>query len=190
MSNVLHITNGDSAVELLKEGGMLGTIIPWRDVLHMGPVPTELELDKLSKIRADYLSSLGWGQLSALQHDFETRDAYMHNAHQYERVILWFEHDLYDQLQLLQILSWFNDHPLAEKPRDQGRRKPARLARDEDVDHAETDDQHGADGLGRAPLGLEEAADADHEVEGSRGPEEDAPACRDGMRHQGASPPL
>ncbi|ODR95367.1 hypothetical protein AUC69_02300 [Methyloceanibacter superfactus] len=29
----------------------------------------------------------------------------------FDRVVLWFEHDLYDQLQLLQVLDWFADHP-------------------------------------------------------------------------------
>ncbi|MCP4159713.1 MAG: hypothetical protein GY760_06535, partial [Deltaproteobacteria bacterium] len=28
----------------------------------------------------------------------------------YEKVILWFEHDLYDQLQILQILDWFHSN--------------------------------------------------------------------------------
>jgi hypothetical protein len=28
-----------------------------------------------------------------------------------DEVVLWFEHDLYDQLQLLQLLDWFAEHP-------------------------------------------------------------------------------
>lgn len=28
-----------------------------------------------------------------------------------EEVVLWFEHDLYDQVQLIQVLAWFADHP-------------------------------------------------------------------------------
>jgi len=33
---------------------------------------------------------------------------------EFDRVVLWFEHDLYDQLQLLQVLDWFATHPRAE----------------------------------------------------------------------------
>ena len=29
---------------------------------------------------------------------------------EFEKVILWFEHDLYDQLQILQILDWFHEN--------------------------------------------------------------------------------
>ena len=31
----------------------------------------------------------------------------------FDRVVLWFEHDLYDQLQLLQVLDWFAANPRA-----------------------------------------------------------------------------
>ena len=35
----LIVTNGDSAAERLREAGIKGHIIPWRDMLHDGPVP-------------------------------------------------------------------------------------------------------------------------------------------------------
>ena len=34
----LIITNGDSAGDLLAAAGKDGTIVPWRDVLHEGPI--------------------------------------------------------------------------------------------------------------------------------------------------------
>ena len=34
----LIITNGDSAADLLAAAGQGGTILPWRDVLHEGPI--------------------------------------------------------------------------------------------------------------------------------------------------------
>ncbi len=42
---MLHLTNGDSAADLIREAGIGGKVLPWRDVLHMGPVP-----DKLSSV--------------------------------------------------------------------------------------------------------------------------------------------
>jgi hypothetical protein len=36
---MLHVINGDSALETLREAGLPGSAIAWRDVLHEGPVP-------------------------------------------------------------------------------------------------------------------------------------------------------
>jgi hypothetical protein len=35
----LHLTNGDATVPGLLATGLADTILPWRDVLHEGPVP-------------------------------------------------------------------------------------------------------------------------------------------------------
>lgn len=111
MTDSLHITNGDSASELLKESGINGTVLPWRDVLHDGPVPEGLNLDSLSEVRARYISALDWGNYNTVLHDFRERDNTLKNSQQFSKIVLWFEHDLYDQLQLLQILDWFHEHP-------------------------------------------------------------------------------
>jgi hypothetical protein len=39
--------------------------------------------------------------------DFQLRDEHLAAAERYGEITLWFEHDLLDQLQLLQILDWF-----------------------------------------------------------------------------------
>lgn len=103
--NTLHVTNGDSVLHTWRKAGLLGTHLAWRDALHEGPVPGTMPLDALSRVRADYLASRGHGNAIKLHHDFEKRDALIARANQFEEVVLWFEHDLYDQLQLLQILA-------------------------------------------------------------------------------------
>jgi len=108
MKNILNITNGDSAVNLMKQAGISGIFLPWRDVLHDGPVPKGLELEALSKIRAEYIASQGWGLLEDIESDFIDRDNTLKSFKDYEKIILWFEHDLYDQLQIIQILDWLN----------------------------------------------------------------------------------
>jgi hypothetical protein len=98
---VLHVTNGDAAVPTLRAHGVEGEILPWRDVLHDGPVPSVPDPD-LRELRARFLSSQGWvGYREALA-ELETRDAAAAAA---GRLVLWFEHDLYDQLQLVQVLA-------------------------------------------------------------------------------------
>jgi hypothetical protein len=107
-SKTLNITNGDSAVEMMKQAGIAGDFLPWRDVLHEGPVPASLSLEELSKVRAEFISGRGWGDAETIKQDFIDRDNQLKSYQDYEKVILWFEHDLYDQLQIIQILDWFN----------------------------------------------------------------------------------
>ena len=101
----LHITNGDGALYLLKKAGIFGTHVAWRDALNEGPVPAGLSLEETSAVRARYLADRGHGSAIKLIHDFERRDALIRCAGDYDEVVLWFEHDLYDQLQLLQALT-------------------------------------------------------------------------------------
>jgi len=86
---------------------MIGDILPWRDVLHDGPVPVGLTLAQLGPIRARFLSQVGWDDEARLLHAFKSRDDVVERYDEYESVVLWFEWDLYDQLQLLQLLDFF-----------------------------------------------------------------------------------
>ncbi len=108
----LNITNGDSAVDVMQRGGISGDFLPWRDVLHEGPVPANLSLQALSEVRASYISDCGWATLPEAKKNFAERDQQLSIFRRYSKVILWFEHDLYDQLQILQILHWFSEQPL------------------------------------------------------------------------------
>src|SRR6185295_20229923 len=113
---VLHITNGDVAGGLLQHAiaGRLianGPVVPWLDVLHEGPVCAGRGLDELSRERAAFIAACGWGPLSEVASSFERRDALLRTAPTHDEVVLWFEHDLYDQLQLIQLLDWFAAHP-------------------------------------------------------------------------------
>ena len=114
MKERLIITNGDSAADLMREARIAGEILPWRDILHEGPVPQSLSLEDLSAVRAQFLAERGWLAQSELLDAFQTRDRLLRQHERFDSVVLWFEHDLYDQLQLLQILDFFAN----EKRRD------------------------------------------------------------------------
>lgn len=101
----LHVTNGDGALYLLKKAGILGSHLAWRDALNDGPVPAGLSLEETSSVRANYLAQRGFANPIRLIHDFARRDAQLRAAGDFEEVVLWFEHDLYDQLQVLQVLT-------------------------------------------------------------------------------------
>ncbi len=111
MATTLHITNGDAAARSIAQAGIEGPVLPWRDVLHEGPVPAGLELPELSRERARFIARRRWGELDDVERDFARRDATLAAYREHDAVVLWFEHDLYDQLQLIQLLDWFADHP-------------------------------------------------------------------------------
>ena len=105
MNKILHITNGGHAKEKLEGSGFEGEFIPWDDILHDGPVPEGLTLRELSKVRAEYISSLGYDSFSKIHEIFQKRDEIIESLSDYSEITLWFEPDLYDQLQILQILD-------------------------------------------------------------------------------------
>ncbi|CAG0908791.1 unnamed protein product [Cyprideis torosa] len=98
-----HIDGAD--VSHWQAAGIEGTFLPWRDLLHEGPVPAKLTLPELFKRRTSYLSQEGYSSHKQAEQHFQHSLSLLADLQQYARVILWFEHDLYDQLQLLQILD-------------------------------------------------------------------------------------
>ncbi len=101
----LIITNGDTAVDVLTAAGLPGRMLPWRDVLHEGPLLRTETPEGFSDIRASYLSArfgLPYGEVRA---DFVARDAVVAAHGLFDRVAIWIEHDLYDQLQLVHCLA-------------------------------------------------------------------------------------
>ncbi len=109
---MLIITNGDSAVTAIKKTKLSAEFLPWRDVLYECPVPESVTPEELSKIRSEFLVELGCGAREIFK-SFQSRDKSLNEFGSHDEIILWFEHDLYDQLQLIQILDWFFDKNLS-----------------------------------------------------------------------------
>lgn len=105
------MTNGDSTVAGLRQGGVAGEVLPWRDVLHEGPVPA-LAPAALARVRARFLASAAGIPMQATYRELRDRDRLLAAAG--GEVVLWFEADLYDQLQLIQVL----DRLGRERPRE------------------------------------------------------------------------
>jgi len=103
---MLHVTNGDSAAHRLRAAGIPGDVLPWRDLLHEGPVPEGLDEARLRVARAGFVAALGWADEARVLADLEARDERLAQAlASGEDIVLWFESDLYDLLQLVQILD-------------------------------------------------------------------------------------
>lgn len=113
----LHLTNGDFAAASLARSGLPGDILTWRDLLHDGPVPSDDDLPAFRRVRGEFVASRGWASQSAAIKDFEERDARLASVGPDDEVVLWFEPDLFDQLQLIQVLARLAALDAAARPR-------------------------------------------------------------------------
>lgn len=105
---MFHITNGEIAGRRLQRAFPGDVCLSWADVLHDGPVPAGLDLDQLSVVRAYFIAERGWGAIAEVLRDFARRNQTLRESAAASNVVLWFEHDLFDQLQMLQVLDWFS----------------------------------------------------------------------------------
>jgi hypothetical protein len=104
----LHVTNGDIAVDLLRRAGLADGALAWADVLHEGPVPAGLDDAGLRRVRAEFLAGADGGDPAGVLRRLTERDLALAGGRAGE-YLLWFEADLYDQLQIAQILAALGD---------------------------------------------------------------------------------
>jgi hypothetical protein len=113
----LHVANGDCTTDLIERAGIAGARSIWADVLHDGPVPGELTDDELLRVRAAFLADGVRESVDDVVEGLRRWRSIVDDDTQYDELVLWYEHDLFDQLNLIQLLSWI------------GRRRPLKLPR-------------------------------------------------------------
>jgi hypothetical protein len=112
VDKLLHITNGDSVVGTLKQAGVPGKYSSWADVLWEGPVPYPEDDDAFLSKRARFLSESGYSTYEESLSTLQVWETALKTYPSYDEVVLWFEHDLFDQLILIRLLDWFARHEL------------------------------------------------------------------------------
>lgn len=110
--STIHITNGDYAAELIKTAFNTQDVIAWRDILYEGPVRADLTFEEFSQQRAEFLAKQGCGSFESIHASFQELQQQLLGLNAFDEIVLWFEHDVYDQLQLVQILSYLLEHTL------------------------------------------------------------------------------
>jgi hypothetical protein len=111
----LHITNGDSAAEGIRSSSAVderGEVAITADVLHEGPAPAGLPPERWRKVRARYLAESGYDDYDSCLARLSRWDRTLEEARSYDEVVLWFEHDLFDQLLLIRALDILTDRGL------------------------------------------------------------------------------
>jgi hypothetical protein len=106
---VLHVLNGDATRSPLERSGVPGEFLVWVDVFHDGPVPAESP-DDFRRVRARHLAA-GHEHEEQVFEDLSQRDRHLDRYREYDEVVFWFEHDLFDQLLLIRHLHWIATLP-------------------------------------------------------------------------------
>lgn len=115
MSSQLHITNGDILTNRLSTLKLEGDIITWREMLCEGKTETSVGSESFWKTRFEFLNknykvSKSWFIDKTLK-EYRT----LCNHKQEDRIVLWFDFDLFDQINMLAVISWLKAHrPYAE----------------------------------------------------------------------------
>ncbi|MFD1776935.1 DUF1835 domain-containing protein [Paenibacillus rhizophilus] len=100
---MLHITNGDSVADKLRQGGVQGEVVAWREIYSVGPVFRDMAERHNRELRARYLErKLGIPQEEYLK--IEEQEQILRDLKKYNEIVLWFEYDLFDQTMLCYLL--------------------------------------------------------------------------------------
>jgi hypothetical protein len=105
---MLHVLNGDCTEELLRAADIPGTLAVWADLLHEGPVRRNVGSADWKRERALYHSKAGYADATDVLTNYRDWDAELEKWAEHDEVVLWLEHDLFDQLLLMRHLTWFS----------------------------------------------------------------------------------
>jgi hypothetical protein len=101
MERIVHVCNGDSTADTLSLADLPGEIRVWADALDQGPL-LPVSDEEHYRVRGELWAARGTPggaeQLAAW-------DRGVDEAAAAEELILWFEHDLFDQLALIRLLA-------------------------------------------------------------------------------------
>src|SRR5512141_1772766 len=107
---MLHIRCGTDIVADLRTGGVPGEILVWQDPLCLGPTPA-LPPAAWYETRAGFLSQVYDLDPAGVRAQLEAADAGLARSLAEDEVVLWFEHDMFDQSILARLLAWYEAAP-------------------------------------------------------------------------------
>ena len=112
MPKTLHIVNGDAFGDKLRASGIDGEILVWRESLYEGPIGMQMSDSVLLSMRASYMNHRYGIPEDIFKSTRLQQEATLDKlSEEVDEVVLWFEHDLYDQLMLCYLLSRIAEFP-------------------------------------------------------------------------------
>ena len=116
MIRYLHIVNGTTTQHGIEQAGIGGDISEFADVLHEGPVPRDDDMEAWLEARSRFIAGCGWVDFETALATSRKWQQALESFRDYEEVILWYEHDVFDQLLLIRHLHWWWKHAPVDPP--------------------------------------------------------------------------
>ncbi len=107
MPHILHILNGDSTLQLFKKTSLIGETVVWREVLAEGPVHLEFNSRAFWKEREEFMNQFS----SSSEYNEKVYEPFQKiegKRDQFDEIVLWFEFDLFCQINMLALIHWLN----------------------------------------------------------------------------------
>ncbi len=104
---MLHIHDGDSSAQTSRESTIPGEHFGWREALISGPAPSDVGPAQWRQLRAQHLSDFYGVDRQKAAEELLRQEEVLAGFSEHEEVVLWFEHDLFCQANLLYLLDWF-----------------------------------------------------------------------------------
>ncbi|OSY89086.1 hypothetical protein WH52_00030 [Tenacibaculum holothuriorum] len=105
-TSLLHITNGDSTTQRLQKLNYKGEIITWREMLCEGKTTIDVGSETFWKNRFDFFKS-SYKVTKKKFIDFTVKEyRNLCNQKSQDEIVLWFEYDLFCQINMLAVISW------------------------------------------------------------------------------------
>ncbi len=111
MPKYLHVFNGDSSLNAFKTQDMEGECIVWREILCEGPTLQHIGCNDFWDMRSAFFESFFEVPPDTYRQKTIQEFNTLKNAIKYfNEVILWFEYDLFCQINMIGLLSWLWEH--------------------------------------------------------------------------------
>ncbi len=105
-SSILHITNGDTTTNRIQKLNFQGNIITWREMLCEGKTPVDVGSENFWKTRFYFLKS-SYKVSKQRFIDYTVKEyRSLCNQKEQDEIVLWFEYDLFCQINMLAVISW------------------------------------------------------------------------------------
>jgi len=104
---MLHIHNGDSTAGTARQANIPGEHIAWREALVCGPTPAGLSEQEFIDTRARHLADSYNVPIEKCRAELRAMHEALASFSEHDEVVLWFEHDLFCQVQLIYLMHWF-----------------------------------------------------------------------------------
>jgi hypothetical protein len=111
---MLHIHNGESSAGTARNSTVPGEHFAFADALIAGPTPTDLSESEWRRLRAAHLASSYGSDYEKCEQALLCQDETLSASTNHDEVVLWFEHDLFCQVNLVYLLNWFRNHDLGK----------------------------------------------------------------------------